>query len=85
MPQAQLNTYLPYRKVNYQATVRAQISYLVGDIAQEGLPAVLEPVRATLDSADGRACRGFKLARILLYRGKIAQAKSQADGVLAVF
>ncbi len=71
-----LAAYESFRKVNYQAVVNARVRFLLKEISEEEMAAVLNPPAATTDSEEAAAHRRLTLAAKLLHDGKYEAALS---------
>ena len=77
--QHKLVAYQPFTKVNYAAVVRARVRYLLKEISDEDLAAVLNPPAAFTDSDEAAALRRLKLAAILLKSKSYEKALESVD------
>ena len=69
-----LAAYESFRKVNYQAVVSARVRFLLKEINEEQMAAVLNPPAATTDSEEAAAHRRLTLAAKLMRDGKYEAA-----------
>ncbi|MDR3762553.1 MAG: tetratricopeptide repeat protein [Acidobacteriota bacterium] len=65
-----LAAYESFRKVNYQAVVRARLRFLLKEISEQEMAEALNPPAATTDSDEAAAHRRLTLAARLLHDGK---------------
>lgn len=78
-----LLAYLPFEKVNYQATIRAWLQRCLGEISEAQLQEVLHPAAVKIDGDLAQAERNAKLAGMLLDAGKPEAALEAAKRALA--
>jgi hypothetical protein len=77
--QHHLAAYEPFRKVNMEARVVAQVRLLLGEIGKSELAAVLDPPAAPVDEPEEtRAALQARFARKLLEAGQVDQALALA-------
>lgn len=76
----------PFRKVNFDATVRARIRLALKEIDAEAVDRAVNPPRATMpNEVDGAvAHRNVRLGQMLLERGQHEKAAERARHVLAL-
>lgn len=72
--QHRLAAFESFRKVNYHAVVRARLRFLLKEISEQELAAVLNPPVAITDSEEAAAHRRLTLATKLLHDGKYEAA-----------
>jgi tetratricopeptide (TPR) repeat protein len=77
--QHRIAAYQPFMKVNYAAVVRARLRYLLKEIDDAELAAVLNPPAALTDSNQAAASRRLKLASILLQAKSYDKAIENVD------
>lgn len=77
--QHRLVAYQPFRKVNYAAVVRARIQYLLKEINDEQLNAVLNPPPNLTDSEQAASSRRLKLATMLFRVKNYEKALENVD------
>ena len=80
-----LAAYEPFRKVNLEARVLAQIRLLLGEIGRSELAQVLDPPSAPVDESDAvKAALQARFARKLLEAGQVEQALALAKAAAAL-
>lgn len=78
-----LVAYEPFHKIDYCALVSARIQYVLGEINDQQLQAVLSPPRATQGGDDQVARRHVKMGEMMLKSGNLASAEDNARKALA--
>jgi tetratricopeptide (TPR) repeat protein len=77
--QHKLVAYQSFTKVNYAAVVCARVRYLLKEITDEQLAAVLNPPAATTDSDESASLRRLKLAEMLFKSKSYDKALESVD------
>ena len=81
--QHKLVAYQSFTKVNYAAVVTARVRYLLKEISDEELAAVLNPPAALTDSDEAAARRRLKLATMLFQAKSYPKALENVDASIA--
>ena len=81
--QHKLVAYQSFTKVNYAAVVTARVRYLLKEISDEELAAVLNPPAALTDSDEAAAHRRLKLATMLFQAKSYPKALENVDASIA--
>jgi len=77
-----LRFYLPGKRLNFRKYADGYLQFLLGDISEAELDAILHPPVDDTDPRIKRAENSYNLARIYVKRGKLSKAKEALDGFL---
>lgn len=77
-----LQSYLPYRRINYATIISAHVQHVMGTISDDELAQLLNPSGGAADSLQSVARRHLKLGKMLLDRERLDAALAQVEDAL---